>query len=833
MKRLSLLTLLFCALTTLSAQPPQRGGGQFRPQGPTITGKISGMLLDSVSRTPIEFATVVLIDPRQDQQIDGTVTDEQGNFKLSDIKNGVYHLRIDFLGYEPRTVTGVELTLEKPDVNLGDLFLSPESLLLEEVTVTGERAVIENKIDKIVYNADKDLTTQGGDATDVLQRVPLLAVDIEGNVSLRGSNNVQILINGKPSTIFSSGSLADALKTFPADQIKAVEVITSPSAKYDGEGTAGIINIVTKKKSIEGFTGSINASAGTRSNRGSLNLNYARGRFGLNANLSGWYNVPRDSYNDFLRESYADSLGVGLPTVLDQSTDGESNFYGPRGSISAFYDINAFNSLTSSVTFRGFGRNNEGFTNSFFDNPTDNLEEQVYTRDNLSRSLRSGFDWTTDYRKTFKTPEQELVFALQLSGDLSTARNEILQEGNFSFLNRDEVNENDGLNLEYTFQTDYTHPFSKAVKMETGAKAVIRRIDSDFRFRFRDFDTNEYIVDPNQTDIFFYDQDVFAGYLSFNINLGDKYGLIAGARYEHTTIAGRFSEDPTTFTNNYDNILPSIILSRKLNQFSSLKVSFSQRIQRPSLRFINPYVDISDPRDISFGNPQVLPELTDQYELSYNTYIKGVVFNAALYFRNTSDEISNITTVEDDITVTTFQNIGRERSLGFNMFTSFNLKKWLTLRGGFDLRRFEAEGLIRNILVSRSAYIWRGNLNGTVDMGKGFKMEMFGFFNSPSQTLQGSRGSYSQFSFGVNKEMFNNRGSLGLSIIQPFSRNLAFPAEIQGQDFSQISEFGVEVRSFNINFNYRFGKLDFKQQRRRRSTINNNDLKQGGDDGNF
>ncbi len=831
MKRFLLFALLLSLINPSLAQRPQRGGGQYQ-KGPTITGKITGVLIDSVSNTPVEFATVVLSRSGEDKQIDGAISDDKGNFKLIEVENGAYQLRFDFLGYEPRTVSGVELTLEKPDVDLGTVYLIPESLLLEEVTVTGERAVIENKIDKIVYNAERDVTTQGGDATDVLQRVPLLAVDIEGNVSLRGSNNVQILINGKPSTIFSSGSIADALKTFPADQIKSVEVITSPTAKYDGEGTAGIINIITKKKSIEGFTGSVNTSVGTRSNRGSLNLNYARGRFGLNAGVSGWFNWPRESYNDFFRESY-DTLRSLPPTILDQRTDGRSNFYGPRASIGAFYDINAYNSLNSSFTFRGFGRNNDGDTRSFFDNPNDASAPQEYSRSNDSRSLRSGFDWTTDYRRTFKQPEQELAFAFQVSGDISTSRNEVFQQGNDPILFQDQVNENDGLNLEYTIQTDYTHPFSKAVKMETGAKAVIRRINSDFSFRERAQESTDYVIDPDQTDIFYYDQDVYAGYLSFTLQLGDKYGLVAGARYEHTTFGGDFDQSDMNFTNDYDNVLPSVIFSRKLSRFSSIKVSFSQRLQRPSLRFVNPYVDISDPRDIRFGNPEILPELSDQYELSYNTYIKGVVLNAAVYFRNTTDEISSITTVRDDVTETTYQNIGKERSLGFNAFSSFTFREWLTVRGGFDIRRFEAEGQVAGEPVARSAYVWRANLNATVALDGGYKFEAFGFFNSPRQNLQGSRGAYSQFSLGFNKEMFNKRGSLGLSVIQPFSRILAFPSETTGPDFFQESEFGVVVRSFNLTFSYRFGKLDFKQPRQRRSVINNDDLKQGGDSGGY
>ena len=326
-------------------------------------------------------------------------------FKLQDVPNGKYELHISFIGYATRVVSGVELTLEKPDVDLGDVFMASENITLSAVEVTEERALIENRIDKIVFNAEQDVTSIGGDATDVLRKTPLLTVDFDGNVSLRGSQNIQILINGRPSTLFAQNP-GEALQSIPADQIKSVEVITTPSAKYDGEGTAGIINIITKKKSVEGFTGSVNSSIGTRLNRGSLNLSVASGRFGLNANASSWASWPRDGFSDFYREDRQnDTL-----RILNQDAENRGNNYGPRGSIGAFYDINAYNSLSSSLTFGGFGSNNESTTDATYEIPLAGLLQE-YTRFNDSKGLRGSFDWTTDYRRTFKKEEQELVFA--------------------------------------------------------------------------------------------------------------------------------------------------------------------------------------------------------------------------------------------------------------------------------------------------------------------------------------------------------------------------------------------------------------------------------------
>lgn len=820
-KRLLLLGFLFSAFTVLAQQPPYGKGPQ---QGPSIKGKVSGNVIDSVTQAPIEFATLVLKEAGSGKEAAGGITDEKGHFKLQDVRNGKYELHISFIGYATKVAPGVELTLEKPDVDLGDIFMASENITLSEVEVTEERALIENRIDKIVFNAEQDVTTVGGDAADVLRKAPLLSVDFDGNVSLRGSQNVQILINGRPSTLFAQNP-GEALRSIPADQIKSVEVITTPSAKYDGEGTAGIINIITKKKGVEGFTGSVNTSVGTRINRGSLNLSVASGRFGLNASASSWLSWPRDGYSEFYREDFRnDTL-----RVLTQDADTRGNSYGPRGSVGAFYDINAYNSLSSSLTFGGFGSNNEGVTDATFEVPLSNLL-QVYTRNNDSRSLRGSFDWTTDYRRTFKKEEQEFVFAFQWSGAQGNQRNTIFQSGNSPALALDEKNRNESYNFEYTLQADYVHPFSDAVKLETGAKSVIRRIDSDYRYEFFDQDQQEYVLNTALSDEFFYDQDVYAGYLSFNIKMGENYGLVAGARYEYTDIGGEYSSDINPFSNDYGNFLPSVILSRKLKNFSSLKASYARRIQRPSLFFVNPYIDLNDPRNITEGNPTLSPELTDQYEVSYSTFVKGFSINAALFYRFTDDVIQSFLfdVDENGASRTTFLNIGKNHSYGINFFSSVTIAKIWTLRGGANIFTFNTERNQDGEQLSNEALLFNGNINSTIDFGKGFKFEMFGFYRAPRQTIQGKNPSFSLLSIGFLKE-FDKRASLGINITEPFFNFKEFPSELEGENFYQRSNNAILFRSFGLTFNYRFGKLDFRQQRRR-SSIENDDLKDGGGD---
>ena len=828
MKKLFLLSaLLFSLCFHLDAQDWGGASRAGKPSGPSTVGNITGTIKDSVDNIPVEFATIVLLDANTQKQVNGIVTDLDGSFKLQNIKTGKYDLQFSFIGYNTKTIKGVELTPKNPDFDLGLIPLVSEVFDIGTVEVTGEAAVFENRIDKLVYNPEKDVTVAGGDASEVLTRVPLLSVDADWNVSLRGSSNVQILVNGRPSTLFASNP-GDALKSIPAEMIKSVEVITVPTARYDGEGTGGIINLIMKKKTIEGFTGSINGSVGTRSNSGSVNMNLVRGRFGLNLNGGGWSGWPRESYNEFLR---VDTLGDGQLRTLDQRTDGEGNYYGPRLSLGAYYDFNAYNSINTSVTYRGFGRTSEDETTASYEDPSADIFRE-YTRSNETKSLRGGFDWNTDYRRTFAKPEQELVLAFQISGNNSNSTNSIFQQGNDPSLYQNEQNENDGLNLETTFQLDYVHPFTKGIKMETGLKAILRNIGSDFEYRNFDEGFNDFVVDATRTDNFDYFQDVYAGYLSFNVKLGEKYGMVAGARYELTEINGNFDSNESTFSNEYSNLLPSIILSRTINQFSAIRLSYTKRIQRPSLFYINPFVQNSDPLNISQGNPEILPENTDNMELAYNTYIKGVVLNAAVFYRQTNDVIEPFTTIEDDgLSIQSFRNIGLNKSYGMNFFASGTIKKKLTIRGGANLFNYDSEGSFGGRQLSNSGLVWGGNLNVSLKLPKELQVEVSGFYRSPSQSLQGTNASYRRVQFGARKEIWKKKASVGIVISQPFSKFLAFPSEINGIGFYRSSNRAFASRSFGLSFSYRFGQLDFKQKRRPGSKINNSDQKSGGDSG--
>ncbi|MBK7409098.1 MAG: TonB-dependent receptor family protein [Saprospirales bacterium] len=409
--------------------------------------------------------------------------------------------------------------------------------------------------------------------------------------------------------------------------------------------------------------------------------------------------------------------------------------------------------------------------------------------------------------------------------------NQTDQLGNAPELASRDNNFNDGLNSEYTLQADYVHPFSKKIKLETGAKAVIRRIDSDYLFEQYDPVLGDYIVNAMFTDIFAYDQDVYAGYLSMNAKIGENYGVVAGLRYEHTRIAGSYQSELPPFENQYDNLLPSLILSRTFKNFSTLKLSFSQRIQRPSLFYINPYQQVSDPFNVSAGNPDLEPERSSQVELSYGAFVKGFSINASAYYRLTQDVIESYLEIDtiSGISQTSYLNIGKNQSVGLDFFTSVTIKKNLTLRGGFNLSTYNAQGVVNGQTLANQAILFNGNLAGNLTIKEVWKFEMFGFYRAPRQSLQGITPNFSLMSMGLNRDIFKKRGTVGIRVVEPFFRNKDFKSELSGANFTQTSNFSIPFRSYGINFSLRFGKLDFRAPQRSRRSIRNEDLKEGGD----
>ena len=809
--------LIFWAHVGFSQMPMAGGGG--------ITGNITGYVVDSVTQKPVEFASIALSPSGLSKITSGAVTDENGKFRINNLSQGEYDITFTFIGYKNKKITKVRLTRADPDASMGTIFLLPNTALLGEVEVVGQAALIEQKVDKLIYNAEKDISASTGDASDVLRKVPMVTVDLEGNVQLRGSSAVQILINGKPSGVMAS-SVADAMRMIPANQIKSVEVITNPSAKYDAEGTSGIINIITKKSNIEGLTGTLNAVLSNRINNLTSNISRKSGRLSVNGSLGGNLFLPQTGYNIFERKDVVSDTA----RTLSQRGESKASRGGGNASLGFDYDINGFNNISSSLRVNRFANAIGSTIGINFADPRLALN-QNYNRTSGNDFGIKGLDWTTDFRRTFKTPSREWSASAQLSYNENRQTYELDQASLVdAFLNRKENSDSRSLNTEVTAQTDYTHPFGKNVTLESGLKTIFRIIGSDLNYNNVGAG-GELLPDLVRSNDFKYEQDVYAGYVSATWRLPKKIDLRTGFRLEHTEIKGSFQSPSSEFApvrQRYDSPIPSITLSHMFKNLSTLKGSYTKRIQRPSLFYLNPFVNAADPRNISFGNPQLTPELSDVGEIGYSSFRGAISYSLNGYYRHTKEVIQSVLTVlPNGISATTFQNLGRSDNFGINGFGSLQiLPKWV-VRGSVNLFYSQLEGLVRGAATRNAGWNYNMTLTSSWQFKGGWSAEFFGLLNSRQLTLQGRNPAFNLTNFGLKKELWKKKASLSLAVSNPFARYIKFKSDLSGTNFTQITEIGIPFRSFGVNFNYSFGKIEFKNPMGKKKGVNNDDLKQG------
>ena len=812
MKKILIIFLLIPLLST-AQRGSNKGGysGDYsnyskKNKSSYFRGSVSGKISDSETGRGLEFANISITNAKWNKIIEGTMSGPNGKFSMTGILTGDYILSINYLGYKKQEIE-FKLTKKNPDINLKDIKLEINSEMLSEIIIDEQKPIYESKIDKIIYNAENDDNGANEDATDVLRKAPLLSVDFDGNVELRGSKQIKFLLNGKASS-FLSGDLASALQMIPADEIKSVEIITSPGAKYDGEGEAGIVNIVTQKKIIDGYKASLDGSVGTRNNKNGFNLTLGKGRFSLSARGNAWYSWPREGSNTYERQDWN---SIGDTNILTNDGTSESQWIGWGSGINMYYDINAYNSISSDINFRGRNTPSENTTTLDYNGTDTSYNYNSYLE---STNERNNISWNTDYTRSFEDNEdREFSLSYQLGNRTKKNITEISE--NDSLINLTNINNEQ--NFEHTFQLDYSHPINDHL-IEVGAKMIIRDQEMDYQ---TDSDSNAFIF-PNE--IFNYTQTVNAFYLSSNLQFTNDYSLQLGTRYELTNIKGDWKNNShEKFSKNYDNILPNLTFSKKLDMGKSLKLSFSSRISRPSSSYINTNTNITDNKNITVGNPNLTPSTTNQVEFGYNSFGKKYQGSYYVYYRQNNNLIESFLRIQNDTSITTYQNIGSSKKYGANYYGSIKFNK-LTLRSGFNLYYYQAEDSILSS-EDRSALLYNYNFGISLKMKNNWKAEGFGFMRSPSQTLQGSSTSFSMMSFGIKKEFKNKRGSIGIRIVEPFAKNgnKIFTTELSGNNFNQITERKILFTSIGISFKYTFGKLNFKSNKQR-SKIKNDDV---------
>lgn len=822
---------------SIMAQQP----GADTPKG---NGKISGQVLDGETNQPVEFANIVLIDPTTSKAVDGTICDMEGKFILTKLAEGTYTINVTFIGYETKVIENVAVD-KRGEVALPTIKLSTGAKVLNEVVIEGQRSLIEEKVDRTIYNAEQDATTRGGDATDVLKRVPMLSVDMDGNVSMRGNSNILVLINNKPSTITAS-SVADALKQIPADQIKSVEVITSPSAKYDAEGSAGIINIITKKNTLEGATLNVDAGVGLRGSNLGLNGNYRRGKMGFS--LGGFgrasYNVNGAFFNETITKknnNTPDDPTDDYFETVSQTADTRRNDLNGRYTLGWDYDINKYNYMAASVRY--------GVRNgtSYQDDVTRVAPAGTQIWDSKSKDNSGTIDVSLDFTHTYEKPQRELSFSAQYSRN--NRNNDFYNTYYREPVDVDSLvkNNNKGVNEEITAQIDYQTPISDNQMLEMGAKNITRIVTSDYAY-FYAIGEGDYVPNTQSaqnSNALNYNQNVTAGYLSYTLTTKSAFSLKAGTRYEYTAIdasyAVKTSEYPDPEIPGYGVIVPSVNLSQKLKNGNTVKLAYNRRIQRPSIQYLNPNVNQQNPQNISVGNPDLDPEYTNNYELGYSTFIKGTTLNFSTFVRNTTGSIQavrdtlgieGVPKVAGQVT-THYKNIGYENAYGLSVFSNVNVSNKFTLNGGLDVYyavlNNEQTG---TAAASNEGWVWSGRMFGNYSLPKNWAIQFFGFYRGNRVQLQGSQGGFGTYSLGLRKEFNEKKASIGFAAENFFTKEMKITSKLTSNDGGIVQNSVNTMRnmSFRITFSYRIGKMSFdaQQRQRKRKSVSNDDMKDGG-----
>ncbi len=781
------------------------------------TTKMTGYVVDSTLTAAVEFANVALYSKETNKLVDGTVADDKGKFTLTRVAPGSYKLLISFIGFSAKTIDNLTV-VKGQDINVGAIRLTARTKTLNEVTVTGQKALVEDKVDRLIFNADRDLAAKGGDATDILKKVPMLTVDLAGNVSLQGSPNVRVLINNKPSSILA-GNLADALRQIPADLIKTVEVITSPSARYDAEGTGGIINIITKKNSLQGLHLDIDGGLGNRASTLGLNGNFRQGKLGISLNGSGRaaYNKASSDLQQTTR-LYADGQ-IGSTVRTSQQINGTENGLFGQYALGLDYDLAKNQSLTANVRFglRNQTRDQHQNTTLF----TNELAGTSSNRDVTIKDLSNSVDLNVDYLHTYG-PQKEWSVSSQFSQNNLTNNFDaslLSQTGDVASRQR---NLNGNTSKEFVLQTDYQTPLTANQSLEFGAKTTMRQVNSQYQYLLAGV-VPDYVPDAkNPAGLLNYDLSIGAAYLSYTLTTKSKITFKAGARYEYTHVGASVQQGPINIP-AYGKLVPSINLSKKITENGTLKLAYNRRIQRPGVQDLNPNFNASNPLNIRMGNPLLKPEVTDRIELGYSTYIKKTYLNLSVYARLNRDDIQSVSRRSDTLAgavVTTVSNVGKEYNYGTNLFGTVNITPNWSLNINLDLMYRYISGLVpgltgQSVTLTNTGFRVGGRFDTQAQLGKGWAVQ--GSFGSRGRDfqLQGYRTGFVQYSLGLRKEFTSKRGSIGLAADNFLTRGMVFNNVLNSAPFDQMFRQRVYNSSVRLTFSYKLGRLKVTSPKKR------------------
>jgi hypothetical protein len=781
---------------------------------------LKGSVTDSATGKPLAFATLVLQNAKTKTPVKNFISKEDGSFEFSVTDSLDWLLVIAFTGYDNKTISIIKGKSE----DLGQVSLKASGKQMKEVTVVAVRPVIKRDLDGITYDVSADPETPVLDALDMMRKVPLLSVDASDNIKLKGKSNYKILINGKESALMAKNP-SDVLRSMPATNIERIEVITTPPAKYDAEGLAGIINIITKKKIDEGYNIGVNGRLNTVWGPGiNLNGTFKQGKFGFSGYVG--YNVRHSQTNGIGGEQdfFSDNS-----SLVQQGTN-TAAAHNTYGNAELSYEFDSLNLLTGSFEFYTGNYSQDGNQLSNFYDSNKTITQAYRIMSDASNGF-GGMDASLNYQRGFRKDKNRLLtlsYKYSYSPNTQNVNNTV--SDTFNFYLPDYKQNNHAGNSEHTIQLDYVHPF-KRVNLEAGAKTILRNNFSNYESSNYNDVTKEYEVNPSQTNDFNYDQDIYSIYNSYSAKW-DKWNAKAGLRLEHTTVNADFVSSSSTVKQDYNNLIPSLSVQRNLKN-SNISLGYTDRISRPGIYQLNPFVDESNPNFITTGNPNLQPEINHTFELNYSTFSKNSV-TAGISYAFSNNSIQTVTHLQavsngsliDTTTVTTYENLGSNKTLGLNLNINFTSVKNLSISLNSQLSHIWLKGTYNGQFYTNEGYTGNAFLNMGFKFGNGYRIGFDAGYFSGDVNLQGKTSAYIFNSYVFSKTFFNKKLTLSAVMNNPYSQFFKFTSTTTTPDFYQSNYNQIFYRSFALRFNFKFGKLNSDIKRNQRG-INNDDKKAG------
>ncbi|NML40840.1 TonB-dependent receptor [Chitinophaga sp. G-6-1-13] len=673
---------------------------------------------------------------------------------------------------------------------------------LNAITISGKKKLVVTKGDKLVYNASADISNKAGSATDVLRKVPLLTVGADGEVKMRGDPNIKVLLNGLPSGIFAK-NLKEALKMIPASSIASIEVITSPSAKYEAEGAAGIINIITKKK-IKGTSVETTFSAGNLEQSASAALSTVKGNVELSLNINASNQRERRT-STLNRTSLFNGQPVGELLQQTEVIQHERSLYGDAG---LTWHVDSLQKISTTLTiWNGSWPSRSTLYNRYQDGKS-NTE---YNQNSRQKYASGYYELSANYQKRFRRKVQELQVLGQVSNMTEPSEyntNQYTLSGVNYFR---ESGPNRSKSWDFSLQADYTHPLNKSGRnvLETGVKFSRTSASTSYSAWNNEHNPGgtDLIEIPSRSDHMKYFQNIYAAYVSLKFETENKWLFRTGLRFEGTRLGSEFQRAPSSFNASFSNLVPSLLIAKTLNDQHDVKFSYTERIRRPWIWDLNPFVNASDPRNLTSGNPLLRPETTRTLEAGYNYNApSGFTLNNSVYFSSNSNAIEMLTTVDSlGISRTSPRNVAANKRLGANINAAMDLSSSLSVNGGVELYQvwFKSDAL----QVKNEAGFYSFNLNVSWSLPKDFTVQASGDYSNGYVTLQGRNSASWSYSFSAQKEFLHKKASVMIGVTNPFQNSLLQRSTATAPSFRSTEVNNYFNRGFRIAFNWKFGSL--------------------------